>query len=63
MKVLVSLSLCSETLTSNEGFVYVTVTSLILCFATLGHFSAIKEQDETALIHILKVTESCCQLP
>ncbi len=60
MKVLVSfwvhllhISLYSETLTSNEGFIYVTVTSLILCFATAGHFGAIKMQDLSAWIHVL----------
>lgn len=47
--------LCSETLTSNEGFIYVTVTSLILCFAT---FRAVKMQDETVLICVLNVVKA-----
>lgn len=44
------VSLCSETLTSTEGFVYVTVTSLILRSATWGHFRVIRTRDETASI-------------
>lgn len=58
MRVLVSFSEptspCSETLTSNRGVVYVTVTSLILCCAARGHFRTMEMLEGTAVIHGVK---------
>lgn len=45
----------SDTLTSKEGSVYVTVTSLILCSASWELFSAMKTWDETAWKFLLGI--------